>query len=186
MFYIYSILLFFLASLGCLAGKQIAPTDNWESAALVFQIIFTTVSVIFFIAGFFHQLTHTHELKRSVIEYRRCKKEIAQEEEKLGHLKKYYEDYLAKLYPEMERDIFSKIAENQPKELAALFQQYPDLKASVVLKKLTKQVAALYNNLYDAKRSFDYRVQHIQNSKTNPWILWTQKLPADIEKEISL
>jgi hypothetical protein len=186
MFYIYSIILFFLASIGCIFLKHIAPTEDWRTAALVFQIIFTATYIIFFISGFFHHLNHFHGLKRSLNEFRRSKKDLVQQQEKLDDLKKYYEEYLAKLYPEIEKEIFNKIADNQPKELVALFQQYPDLKSSVVLKKLTKKVTELYNKLYSSKESFNWRISEIQNSQCNPWILWNPKLPVDIEKEISL
>lgn len=184
MFYIYSIILFFLASIGCAIGKHFAPTPDWQTAALVFQIIFTATYVIFFISGFFHHMNHFHGIKRSINDYRRYKKDVVQKQEKLEDLKKYYEDYLAKLYPEIEKEIFKKIADNQPKELVALFQQYPDLKSSVVLKKLTKKVTELYNQVYSAKESVNWRVAEIQNSQSNPWILWTPKLPTDIEKEL--
>jgi hypothetical protein len=185
MFYIYSIILFFLASVGCIFLRHIAPTEDWQTAALVFQIIFTAVYIIFFISGFFHHLNHFHGMKRSLNEYKRNKKDLANKQEKLEDLKKYYEDYLAKLYPEIEKEIFNKIADNQPKELVALFQQYPDLKSSVVLKKLTKKVTELYKEVYSSKESVNWRISEIQNSQTNPWILWTPKLPADIEKEIN-
>jgi hypothetical protein len=185
MFYIYSIIFFVLASLGCIVGKHIAPTPDWQTAALVFQIIFTAVYIIFFITGFFHHMNHIQQMNKSINDYKRCKKEVNNKQQKLDDLKKYYEEYLAKLYPEIEKEVFNKIADNQPKELVALFQQYPDLKSSVVLKKLTKKVTELYNQVYSAKENTNWRITELQNSQMNPWILWTPKLPADLEKEIN-
>lgn len=182
MFYIYSMILFFLASIGCAIGKHLAPTPDWQTAALVFQIIFTATYIIFFISGFFHHMTSYKNFLENLNEIRNSQKTIIQKKEKLDALQKYYEEYLAKIYPDIEKDIFNKIAENQPKELVALFQQYPDLKSSVVLKKLTKKVTTLYNDLYSSKSSLNWELKKIQDFKINPWLLWMPKVPADIQE----
>ena len=80
-----------------------------------------------------------------------------------------YQKYLAEQYPALEKEIFSNIASNQPKELVALLQAYPELKSSVVLNNMMDKITSLVSNIYEAKRSLAYEEEHLANMRINRW-----------------
>ena len=171
--FIYSLIFwtvcFLITTLFKASGIEMNP--NWVETLLVFQIIFTSVFFIFSVVAFFYttsEYQNFHMIKNSIKKYR---KDLIQKQEKYETLKSYYEKHLAESYPNLEREIFGKIAESQPKELIALFQSYPELKSSTVLTNMMDKITNLIDKIYLTKQSISYEEERIDNIETNPWLI---------------
>ena len=114
MYFIYSLVLWAVLFIAATIGKEFAVNSDLITTLIVFQIL-TSVSFIgFLITAFFYQLDWTRGAQRRVSKIKRLKREVELEEEKYKELKIGYEKYLGEDYPNMEKEIFGKIAEFMP------------------------------------------------------------------------
>ncbi|MDD5649064.1 MAG: hypothetical protein PHF86_01415 [Candidatus Nanoarchaeia archaeon] len=161
------------------AGLKSISTGDWKCAFLVFQVIFSITFFIFFIVAIFYQLDWIGASKRIKNSYERQKKALILYEAKNIELKTYYEKYLGNNYPNFEKDIFIKIAENQPKEIMALFQAYPELKSSLTITDLIKNITGLVGEICEIKNNINHDVEKLENIKTDSWLIWKPQIQLD-------
>jgi hypothetical protein len=146
--------------------------SDWYIAWLVFQVITSIVFIIFSIVSLFY---HMHWFKEAAMiknKIKRLKKEVVLNEEICKELKDFYQKYLAEEYPQFEKDIFLKIAENQPKKLIGLLESYPELKTSVVLKDMIDKTTELVENIYNKKSRIEQEIESLENIKCDNWLIW--------------
>jgi hypothetical protein len=161
------------------AGLKFISTGDWKCTFLVFQVIFGITFFVFFIVAIFYQLDGMRAGKRIKNSYERQKKRLILYEAKNIELRTYYEKYLGNNYPNFEKDIFIKIAENQPKEIMALFQAYPELKSSLTIIDLIKNITELVGEICDIKNNINYDVEKLENIKTDSWLIWKPQIQLD-------
>jgi len=171
--FIYSFI-FWAVCFGITSIFKVSSIDmsaNTITTLFVFQILFATVLFIFLIVAFFYAMSERASAITIKNQIHRYNKEVTLAEEKYDKLKDYYEKHLAENYPNMEREIFGKIAESQPKELIALFQSYPELQTSTVLTDMMKQVTNLVDSIYSKKYEIERNEERLSNIRTDPWLL---------------
>lgn len=169
--FIYTLVFFALMFIGVFLGKTFVDPTATDTYLffVVTQWIIGIVSGIFAIVGFFVNMSGRQsylELKNS---YARQESNVRLAEEQYNNLQEKYQKYLAEQYPALEKEIFSNIASNQPKELVALLQAYPELKSSVVLNNMMDKITTLVSNIYEAKRNLAYEEEQIANMRINRW-----------------
>jgi hypothetical protein len=169
--FIYTLVFFALLFIGVFLGKTFVDPTATDTYLffVVMQWIIGIVSGIFAIVGFFVNMSGRQsylELKNS---YARQESNVRLAEEQYNNLQEKYQKYLAEQYPALEKEIFSNIASNQPKELVALLQAYPELKSSVVLNNMMDKITTLVSNIYEAKRNLAYEEEQLANMRINRW-----------------
>ena len=172
MYFIVSFLLWGILFLTATISKTFTTTgSDAELACFVFQVITAVIFVIFFCVSVFYNMTWFREAKRIGNNIERLKKEVVLREAIHKELSEYYKKYLAEEYPQLERDVFLKIAESQPKELVSLLQTYPELKTSVVLKDMITQTTELVEKIYHKKQKTEEQIECLENIKCDPWLI---------------
>lgn len=167
--FIYSLVFWVMCFLVTTLFKHL--NADWIEAMFVLQIIFIIVFFVFTVVAFFYTASERHTARMVKNTIKKYEKDISQQEEKYEKLKEYYEHHLAENYPNMEREVFGKIAESQPKELIALFQAYPELQTSTVLTNMMDKITQLMGKIYDLKENINYCEERLDNIRTNPWLI---------------
>ena len=152
------------------------PGSDGRIACTVFQIIPSAIAFIFIIVAVFYHMAWSREAQKKVNRIKRYKKEADLNKDMYEELRDYYQKYLAEEYPQMERDIFLKIAESQPKELVALLQSYPELKTSTVFMSMIKQTTELVEKIYEKHKHIEQEIEELENIKSDPWLIWKPKV----------
>lgn len=152
------------------------PGSDGYIACIVFQIAPSAMAFIFIIVAMFYHMSWFREAQKKVNCIKRYKREADLNNEMYEKLRDYYQKYLAEQYPQMEKDIFLKIAESQPKELVALLQSYPELKTSTVFMSMIKQTTELVEKIYEKYKHIEQEIEDLENIKTDPWLIWKPKV----------
>ena len=170
--FIYSIIFWAICFAGVSIPRFFTLSDDADTTFLVLQIIFAAVAFIFGVVAFFYNMDWRRAIIHKKNAIKRYERDKATDTTKYETLKAYYEKHLSENYPNMEKEIFGKIADSQPKELVALFQAYPELQTSKVLTDMMKNIT----NLVTAIHSNDDQISSIQedvdNIKEDPWLLF--------------
>jgi hypothetical protein len=84
-------------------------------------------------------------------------------------LTKKFENYLLKVYPQHEKDIFNKV---KPQDIDIYFVRYPELKASETIKLLVGEVRTLQNDYYAQSLLEADIVRRITYRSKSPWLYY--------------
>ena len=90
--------------------------------------------------------------------------------EKANLLTMKFSNYLAEIYPNLEKSIFEKIS---PENVSVYFVKYPELKSSHTIEKLVDEISELQDSVY-AQKIMSAEIQRdIDYYYNNPWLLFT-------------
>lgn len=185
MYNIYSILMFLVLTISSFVISTFMPANSEScNAATVIGVILGITTLINFFILFFGSLHSIQEFKEKMNEIDCIRKKLSIHVNKLEYMKKYYEDYLMKLTPAHENEIFEKIVKNRPGELTALFETYPELKSSVVVGKLMDDLKKYIEEKYQYETQIAYELSTLHNMKNNPWHINLPEIPSRYMIEI--
>jgi len=169
--FIFTLVLWVLLYLGCTVAKSFVSNQDWLTAFLTGQVVMAFTFIITFITGFFYQINVRKQAKELANKIKKLGKEVVLYEKKYDELKVYYKKYLAEDYPKLERELFEKISENNPKELIALLQSYPELKTSLVFNNMIDRIDKSIQQIINCKLNIDDKVEYLDNIKCDSWLL---------------
>jgi len=92
---------------------------------------------------------------------------------KATELTKTFSGYLAKKYPDFEKDIFDKI---KPGDIPIYMVQYPELKSSETIMLLVEKINQLQNDMYDQQVEREQVLKRIRFRTRNIW-WWNWIIP---------
>ena len=96
------------------------------------------------------------------------------------NLTKEFAHYLAGVYPDHEKDIFSKI---EPGKLDVYLVKYPELQASKTIVELVQQVRSLQDDIYKQRLERAQTIRDMRYNVRSPWVLqWMMPNVAIPEK----
>lgn len=102
-----------------------------------------------------------------------------------------FAQHLAKEYPNLEKEILSKIspaaAGSLPlkgESLNVILLRYPDLKSSVTLCKLVDETKKIADDMYAKQIDAQEIYEKIRYRAENPWIILKKDIPADIYDDV--
>lgn len=84
-----------------------------------------------------------------------------------------FTEYLAKQYPQYEKDIFGAIA---PQNVEVYLAKYPEIKSSETLLALVGQIRQLNDSVYDQQIRLEGTLRSIRFAPQNPWT-WHSWIP---------
>lgn len=161
--------LIFLVGLGCYMRHKILKNRNartdWNvggNICLVLGFILFITSIITTMSSYSCQINDFENLKK-LDKYKQIylfKSEI---------LTKKFENYLLKVYPQHEKDIFNKV---KPQDIDIYFVRYPELKASETIKLLVGEVRTLQNDYYAQSLLEADIVRRVTYRSKNPWLYY--------------
>jgi hypothetical protein len=172
--FIISLVMWALLFIVSMISGNFAQGD-WKVFLVGLQVVFAGVFFIFFLVMIFYQMSGLGQANRIRNAYFTHQKKITLHQQKYKELKEYYEKYLATNYPELEKEIFNKITESQPKELTVLLQSYPELKTSLVFSELMKGITSLVDRIYSCRMEADAEIEKLENIKIDSWMIFKPK-----------
>jgi hypothetical protein len=108
-------------------------------------------------------------------------KNMAILEEKSTKLLEEFKSYLGKIYPELEKEIFSKIADsNSSDKLKIILTKYPEIKSSKVFIKLSKRMESVIGEQYKLKMDTEEDCATIRYNAKCKWEIIRPNIPLDI------
>ena len=184
MYHFYSMGLFLVIVITSFFTRSLVTNFDLQMTFLVIGCIFSGVLLINIFFFVFSNLDAQKEFRERVNSIKTLRKKEIIRKDKFDFMKKYYEEFL-KLYPDHEKEIFEKIVKSRPKELTVLFEQYPELKSSVVISNLSTEIHKEMDKYFSAKTNIEDEIEKLENIKSNPWFLGLPEIPTSILKEES-
>lgn len=166
--FIYSLFFWILTFVGVTAIRHFSVNPSSQDALLVLQWINGLVFLGFLITCIFYQMSKKQELLRIKNAIKRLNKQKTIKTKRYNELKGLYEKYLAEQYPNIEKEIFSKLAE-KPEDLTILLQTFPELKSSNTLSDLIDKSTSLIKSIYDQESRIEYKTEEFNNIKDDSW-----------------
>jgi Na+-transporting NADH:ubiquinone oxidoreductase subunit NqrC len=183
MYFIISLLLCSVLFTASTILKTFTTSDEFATFFLILQIIFVVAFFVFLIVMVFYNLDWHRAYKKIYNKINKIKKEIVLSEAKYKELSEYYNKCISDGFPTLEKDLFSKIADNQPKELIALLQNYPELQSSKLYSDMTTSVSHLISSIYIKKNELYENHEKLENIHCDGWILIKPKNYAGLLTE---
>jgi len=130
------------------------------------------------------QFVNSGELKENLAEVKVCQRQIKYSQEKHDELKKFYEKQVLEVYPNFEKNLLESLGPGKNADLVALFQQYPELQSSKLLRQMVDKITNLVDRIYSDKNSLERTFKQIRIYQTNSWIIFKFPIPEEILKEL--
>jgi hypothetical protein len=162
----------------CAASILFTGTFFEGDAAKAFYIVGGILSgatlISFFVMVFNNMVCHA-ELKKKINKHSRIKANIKIEEDALTEIKTEFTDYFTKLYPEHEKDIFSKISPGDAEQLTMYLAKYPELKFSGMINTLVAKVSDQMKRINAEKLELEECKTDILDMNQSNWLLFKVK-----------
>lgn len=149
---------------------------------LIISYVIGGISFVWFIASTLSTFTQYNlQLERfeklhadlnNLVQFKKMKEELSLE----------LKSYLGVVYPDHEKEIFNSIS-NANSDINVVLN-YPEIKASSVLKELANRIRELYNNLYSLQRNIEHSCSDIRYHNTSKWEFIKPTIPTVLEKII--
>ena len=123
-------------------------------------------------------------VKENIAEVRTYIKKAKLAEEKHDELLKFYEKQVLDVYPNFEKSLLEALGPGKHTDLVALFQQYPELQSSKLLRQMVDNISQLVKNIYYEKEKLENTYQQIRIYRTNSWVIFKFSIPEEIIKEL--
>lgn len=88
--------------------------------------------------------------------------------------------YLGKDYPDIEKEIFSKMTADDKKNLQNVLTVYPELKSSFTITSLVNNMKEIADASYQEMIAMERLAKDIRYKRTSPWHLVHPSIPGDI------
>jgi hypothetical protein len=166
---------FGLFLVGHLTGNYDITVGGWVLFGFGCAILFgTTVA----------QFVQTGVVKQNIAEVKTRQKKIVFAEEKHTQLNEFYERQVLEVYPEFERKLLEALGPGKNTDLIALFQQYPELQSSKLLRQMVGNISNLVDNIYNRKENLEYTLEQIRVYQSNSWVLFKYTIPTEILEQL--
>lgn len=136
---------------------------NGVGYSMILLIVLLTIG--FIIASLVSSATNTYNLE----DLQKVKKYEQILTEKADVLTIQFTNYLAEIYPNLEKGIFDKIS---PQNISIYLVKYPELKSSETIRKLVDEISKLQDAVYEQKLKEAEIQRDINYYHKNPWILF--------------
>lgn len=173
--FIISLVVWVFIFLAATLFKNFSHVEDWIYFWTAIQILSAITFSGFLIVAVFYHMRVFRESVKITNKIKKLKNKVVLREQKYKELSEFYEKYLAKEYPNIEKDIFNKISENKPNELMALLQNYPELKTYIGFGDMVNRISELVKDIYETKEYINAQIEDIDNILTNPWLIWKPK-----------
>lgn len=171
MSFLISILLWaFFFGIATVCKQFVDITSGFYQFYIGCQVIACIIAVIFIIVSVFYQITGINNYYSFLNNIKKLKQNKLAAEKKYNELKEYYEKYFAKIYPDLEKEIFNKISSDTPKDLKKFFQTYPELKSSAIFEKMLSSINKLVSDIYEYEECINSNIRDIDNIITDSWM----------------
>src|SRR3989339_644424 len=146
---------------------------NFAGFMFFFAFIFLVLGTIFNLSTYSEQIEKGVELEK-VSSFEQTY------QVRSDNLAKEFTYYLAGVYPNHEKDIFSKI---EPGKLDVYLVKYPELQASKTIVELVQQVRSLQDDIYKQRLERAQTIRDMRYNVRSPWVLqWMMPNVAIPEK----
>jgi hypothetical protein len=142
-----------------------------------FSALFTVVFFAVFVVGHFCRYYNHVCDQESLIQLTESMK-ISQT--RANDMVEQFKVHLAQQYPDLERDIFTKIA---PDNVSVYLANYPQLKSSETLTKLVDEIKEMWNGYYAAQFDITKVKMEIRVRQRSPWFFssWLPDAPPEVQ-----
>ena len=169
--YIISILMFvIMATASFVVGTHFEGDP--QKAFNIIGGILSDVTVIFMFACMFNNMMMRQDIKEHINKFFKISTDIETMEANLQRIKTEFTDYFTKLYPEHEKDIFSKISPHDAEQLSIYLAKYPELKFNNMIEQLVTLVSDQMNNIIREKQALEECRTDILNKNQSGWLLF--------------
>ena len=168
----YFIILLIFVSIGSIAfiyyrvhGRNSSDEirGNEVGYSMILFIVLTTI--VFIISSLVLSSKNTYNLE----DLQKVRKYEQILTEKADVLTTQFTNYLAEIYPNLEKGIFDKIS---PQNISIYLVKYPELKSSETVRKLVDEISKLQDAVYEQKLKEAEIQRDIDYYHKNPWILF--------------
>jgi hypothetical protein len=111
---------------------------------------------------------------------------------KLNNLKRFkgkqleliteFKFYLGEKFPELEKELHQNISKNSSD--ISIILNYPEIKSSELLVKLTKEIGESIKNVYDIERGIENDCADIRYYRNGKWEIVKPEIPENLKKFI--
>jgi len=157
-------------------------TGNYEITVAAW-VLFGFSCAVFF-GTIISQFVLTGIVKENIAKVKTDQRKIAIAEEKHKQLNEFYEKQILEVYPDFERKLLESIGPGKNTDLLALFQQYPELQSSKLLRQMVDKITSLVSSIYDRKENLERTLESIRMYQTNSWMIFKYSIPEEILKEL--
>jgi flagellar motor component MotA len=180
MYFIISILLCGVLIIISTLFKNVSTSKDIETLFAILHDVFIISSLIITFVMVFYNMDWNRASKRIYNRIKRIKKDIKLKEDKFKEISEYYNKCISDGFPTLEKDLFLKISDNQPKELMALLQNYPELQSSKLYSDMINSITELISHIYREKEYLYNEFEKLENIQTDGWILIKPKKYEDL------
>lgn len=169
MFFMYTGLsLLFIGAISALifAVYEWRKVDN-QGGWAAFGALMVVFSAIILAIGLIVSLsTHSIQIAKSV-ELEKISSFEQTYQARSDNLTSQFAHYLAEVYPDHEKDIFSKI---EPGKVDVYLAKYPELQASKTITTLVEQIQLLSDDIYKQQLTRAETIRDMRYNIRNPWV----------------
>jgi len=159
------------------AKHRIVDTDHIVFGIVGLSALFTVVFFAVFVVGHFCRYYDHVYNQESLIQLTESMK-ISQT--RANDMVEQFKVHLAQQYPDLERDIFTKIA---PDNVSVYLANYPQLKSSETLTKLVDEIKEMWNGYYAAQIDITKVKMEIRVRQRSLWFFnsWLPDAPPEVQ-----
>jgi hypothetical protein len=182
MYFIITILSFLTVFLSALGLTQVVNATGWHEVTILVTVVSGLVTLIITFLMMFQNMYFRNNIVKEVNQIRRY---VKRSKDKLSDLQRYKDEFkkmLTEMYPEYEKDMFSKMAQNDAKQLEIMLVKYPELKFDGILIKYVSGVKERLKSVNDYEAYITSSIKEIHDYNDGGWMLNRVVLPTDIQK----
>lgn len=101
-------------------------------------------------------------------------------EQRFIDLRSEFAKNLGEKYPELEKNIFEKMAPQDADQLKFYFVQYPELKSATTLNYLVEQIKSIADDWYNKQLLLQKLYAEARYRVVSPWLIFQAEIPADL------
>lgn len=182
MYFIVVILSFLTICLSAVGLTSVVTAVGWHEFVIGLAVVSGIATTITTFAMMFQNMYFRNRIVKEINEMRKFVKRITEKRADLQRYKDEFKTVLVEMYPEYEKEMFSKMAQQDAKQLEIMLVKYPELKFDGVLTGYVDGVKDRLKNINDYEAYIQRCVEDINNLNEDGWMLKKVVLPNDIQK----
>jgi len=177
--FIISIIMFVILGITAILSGNLFTGDP-AKACLGFGIAFLAIAFIFTLVFVFQTMALIGCQRQQISQFFLIKKKIEIAQKLLEDTRAEFKDYFTKLYPEYEKEVFSKMSPDDAKTLSVYMTKYPELKFNGVLESFATRIAERMRLVYDLQTQLNEIAKTIKDTNQSSWFLIRVSVPQEI------
>ncbi len=181
MYFILVIFSFLTICLSAVGLTQVVTANGWHEFTIGLAVVSGIATTITTFAMMFQNMYFRNRIVKEINEMRKYVKRIAEKKLDLARYKEEFKQVLTEMYPQYEKEMFSKMAQQDAKQLEVMLVKYPELKFDGVLTGYVDGIKARLKNINDYEYCIQSCVQDINDLNDDGWMLKRVVLPTDVQ-----